>query len=511
MVSVGDVDEITDKQLILLSYTQNKKYDYYDKDCFIPTVFDNYSSNVTFEDMTINLQLWSTQRQENYKKLRPLSYPQTDIFLICFSLVYPSSLESVENEWLPEIREHCPGTPFILVGTRSDYRDEFDQHAEEYKARGWEPIAYEKGLEMKNKLGGNDYIECSTRTFKNITKVFEAAMNAVIHPQSISPQTEPTLKKKKSGIFKLFSKKKKKSEEEKKQKDADNSSKDKSQKKSKIKKKDSTQKDSKLKDPSVSNISKSENQKDSNSSNFAQKDSKPSNFAQKDSNSSNFAQKDSNSSNFAQKDSNSSNFAQKDSNSSNFAQKDSNSSNFTQKDSKASNADASNCIKNTNQKDSEPRKAGMIDTSKDTKPNDLNAKKQNLNQSGHLNSDEKVSKATEDDKNRNKTQPKCNFLDLADFQLICLIGNGAFSNVWKAKDKRTNKFCAAKILKFLVDEETRDSENTRSTFREVNLMSLLNHPSILKFIGYSPVNFENDPSPTIIIDYASNGSLRDIY
>lgn len=67
MVSVGDVDEITDKQLILLSYTQNKKYDYYDKDCFIPTVFDNYSSNVTFEDMTINLQLWSTQRQENYK------------------------------------------------------------------------------------------------------------------------------------------------------------------------------------------------------------------------------------------------------------------------------------------------------------------------------------------------------------------------------------------------------------------------------------------------------------
>ena len=473
MVSVGDVDEITDKQLILLSYTQNKKYDYYDKDCFIPTVFDNYSSNVTFEDMTINLQLWSTQRQENYKKLRPLSYPQTDIFLICFSLVYPSSLESVENEWLPEIREHCPGTPFILVGTRSDYRDEFDQHAEEYKARGWEPIAYEKGLEMKNKLGGNDYIECSTRTFKNITKVFEAAMNAVIHPQSISPQTEPTLKKKKSGIFKLFSKKKKKSEEEKKQKDADNSSKDKSQKKSKIKKKDSTQKDSKLKDPSVSNISKSENQKDSNSSNFAQKDSKPSNFAQKDSNSSNFAQKDSNSSNFAQKDSNSSN----------FAQKDSNSSNFTQKDSKASNADASNCIKNTNQKDSEPRKAGMIDTSKDTKPNDLNAKKQNLNQSGHLNSDEKVSKATEDDKNRNKTQPKCNFLDLADFQLICLIGNGAFSNVWKAKDKRTNKFCAAKILKFLVDEETRDSENTRSTFREVNLMSLLNHPSILKFIG----------------------------
>ena len=41
-------------------------------------------------------------------------------------------------------------------------------------------------------------------------------------------------------------------------------------------------------------------------------------------------------------------------------------------------------------------------------------------------------------------------------------------------------------------------------------MALLNHPSILKFIGYSPVNFENDPNPTIVIDYACNGSLRNI-
>jgi small GTP-binding protein len=46
----------------------------------------------------INLGLWDTAGQEDYDRLRPLSYPQTDVFLICFSLVSPPSLENVKNK-----------------------------------------------------------------------------------------------------------------------------------------------------------------------------------------------------------------------------------------------------------------------------------------------------------------------------------------------------------------------------------------------------------------------------
>ena len=46
----------------------------------------------------INLGLWDTAGQEDYDRLRPLSYPQTDVFLCCFSLISPPSFENVKTK-----------------------------------------------------------------------------------------------------------------------------------------------------------------------------------------------------------------------------------------------------------------------------------------------------------------------------------------------------------------------------------------------------------------------------
>ena len=65
---------------------------------FIVQVFDNYAVTVMIGGEPYTLGLFDTAGQEDYDRLRPLSYPQTDVFLVCFSVVSPASFENVKEK-----------------------------------------------------------------------------------------------------------------------------------------------------------------------------------------------------------------------------------------------------------------------------------------------------------------------------------------------------------------------------------------------------------------------------
>jgi Ras-related C3 botulinum toxin substrate 1 len=64
----------------------------------VPTVFDNYTANAIVDGQPVNLGLWDTAGSDEYNTLRPLSYPGTDVFIICFSLISISSFENVKTK-----------------------------------------------------------------------------------------------------------------------------------------------------------------------------------------------------------------------------------------------------------------------------------------------------------------------------------------------------------------------------------------------------------------------------
>jgi Rho family, other len=65
---------------------------------YIPTVFENYVTQVPFDGKLVELALWDTAGQEEYDRLRPLSYPESDVILIVFSIDFPVSLGNVQDK-----------------------------------------------------------------------------------------------------------------------------------------------------------------------------------------------------------------------------------------------------------------------------------------------------------------------------------------------------------------------------------------------------------------------------
>ena len=186
LVVVGD--GAVGKTCILISF-KTKKF----PSQYIPTVFENYTapfkscskngrrvgddSGTSSGTAPVLLHLWDTAGQEEYDRLRPLSYPNSDVVLLCFATVNRGSFESIKNKWFPEVNHYIKDVPKILVGTKVDLRESgtADPHASEY-----EPIPKTEAEALAKELGITRYIEVSAKTRKNLNKVFETAVDCAL-------------------------------------------------------------------------------------------------------------------------------------------------------------------------------------------------------------------------------------------------------------------------------------------------------------------------------------------
>ena len=154
---------------------------------YVPAAFDNYSQTVVIDGKPCILGLFDTVGLDDYDRLRPLSYPYTDIFLVLFSVGHPSSLEDALTKFLPEIKHHCPETPFLLVGTRTDLRNRAEDHGD-FKGTGASCLPSYFGPFVANGIGAVMYKECAAFTGEGIKDVMDHAVRAALNLKNTCSQ-----------------------------------------------------------------------------------------------------------------------------------------------------------------------------------------------------------------------------------------------------------------------------------------------------------------------------------
>jgi len=87
------------KTCLLISYANNNFPSEY-----VPTVFDSYVVPISVGGKSIELGLWDTNGSSDFDSLRALSYPQTDVYLIIYSIADPTSFDDAECKWWPEVK-----------------------------------------------------------------------------------------------------------------------------------------------------------------------------------------------------------------------------------------------------------------------------------------------------------------------------------------------------------------------------------------------------------------------
>lgn len=90
--------------------------------------------------------------QEHFSVLRRLTYPDADVFIICFSIIDPYSFKRVQTKWVKELSEYCPNTPVVLVGTKYDQRNNINTKILLNK-HGLQPVSSEQGEQVARKIG----------------------------------------------------------------------------------------------------------------------------------------------------------------------------------------------------------------------------------------------------------------------------------------------------------------------------------------------------------------------
>lgn len=142
-------------------------------DDYRPTVYENTGVDVFMDGVQISLGLWDTSGSDAFRSIRPLSYQQADVVLMCYSVANHNSFLNLRNKWIGEIRSHLPRIPILVVATQTDQRD-----TGPYRSSCISPI---DGKRLAQDVRAKGYLECSALSNRGVQQVFEYAVRTAVN------------------------------------------------------------------------------------------------------------------------------------------------------------------------------------------------------------------------------------------------------------------------------------------------------------------------------------------
>ncbi|NXP47431.1 RHOF protein, partial [Heliornis fulica] len=146
---------------------------------YTPTVFEKYTASLQAGGKLVKIHLWDTAGQEDYDRLRPLSYSDANVVLICFDVTSPNSYDNVLTKWYPEVNHFCKGVPVLLVGCKIDLRQDQDT-LRRLREGHLENVTRQQAKAMARQIRARSYMECSARYQENVKAIFAEACRAAL-------------------------------------------------------------------------------------------------------------------------------------------------------------------------------------------------------------------------------------------------------------------------------------------------------------------------------------------
>jgi len=143
---------------------------------YTPTGFQRYSSSCDIGDTLHNFTIWDTSGFSPYDTIRPLAYQDTRVFMLCFHIGQPDSLDNIVKKWYPEVRKHCPDVPVILCGCQSDARSD-SQIVSALARQRKLPVSFDQATSAGNEIQAACYVETSSKiSSKSVKNALEIAV-----------------------------------------------------------------------------------------------------------------------------------------------------------------------------------------------------------------------------------------------------------------------------------------------------------------------------------------------